>query len=202
MPPKIPRVMFLMAAVVSFAVGLVYAQNQGTIQPEFKPTIEQKLEARSEPAKVTSEEESALVSKGYVKSKCQTKPTVDKLNRSQLGFATSPSNLEAAKPLFRPLSPSSPVQHWQNGKASSSLNASDRATQFRCRLTRVRDRWHRSFRRLKGKSLSFSSLVDKYKPDGSGLSTTRMRRAEAHLVIIKERRVRMAIRCDPVGMCC
>ena len=67
MQREIPRVMFLMAVVVPLAVGLVYAQKRVTIQPKFTPTMEQNLEARSVPAKVTSEEESALVSKGYVK---------------------------------------------------------------------------------------------------------------------------------------
>jgi ankyrin repeat protein len=40
---------------------------QSADQATFKPTVEQKVDARSSPAQVTVEEESALTSKGYIK---------------------------------------------------------------------------------------------------------------------------------------
>jgi len=53
-------------AVVPFLLGNL-AKAQSDIQPAFTPTIDQKLDARSVPTKVTSDDESSLISKGYVK---------------------------------------------------------------------------------------------------------------------------------------
>ena len=66
MPPTIHRVISFLAITVLIGVYLAQAQNQTAIPAEFKPTIEQKFDARSSPAKVTSDEESALTTKGYV----------------------------------------------------------------------------------------------------------------------------------------
>ena len=50
-------------AVVLWPAG-GWAQSAGPA--EFKPSIEWKADARSAPAKVTSEEDSALTNKGYI----------------------------------------------------------------------------------------------------------------------------------------
>jgi hypothetical protein len=52
-------------AVVPFLLANL-AKAQSSIQPAFTPTIDQKLDARTS-AQVTSDDESALASKGYVK---------------------------------------------------------------------------------------------------------------------------------------
>jgi ankyrin repeat protein len=57
--------MFLVTVALLLGVNLVHAQ--GGVSATFKPTIEQKVDARSSPAQVTGEAESALTSKGYVK---------------------------------------------------------------------------------------------------------------------------------------
>jgi ankyrin repeat protein len=58
--------MSLMAVAILLGVYVAQAQNQGGVPATFTPSIEQKVDARSVPAKVTSEEESALTTKGYV----------------------------------------------------------------------------------------------------------------------------------------
>jgi ankyrin repeat protein len=58
----IAAVQFAAAMAIALWPAGGWAQSEGPA--EFKPAINQKFEARSEPAKVTSEEESALVSKG------------------------------------------------------------------------------------------------------------------------------------------
>ena len=60
-----------MAVAVLLGVYLAQAQNQGGIHADFSPLYippkpPQKVDARSTPAKVTSEEDYALTSKGYV----------------------------------------------------------------------------------------------------------------------------------------
>jgi hypothetical protein len=69
-----------MAIVLSTATG--WAQSEG--QATFTPIIHQKLETRSVPAKVTSEEESALTSKGYVQ--------IGTISASQAGSSAQPTN--------------------------------------------------------------------------------------------------------------
>ncbi|MGO9863338.1 MAG: ankyrin repeat domain-containing protein [Terriglobales bacterium] len=54
------------AAVMAIVLWPAGGWAQGGIPVEFKPAIEQKVDARSSPAKVTGEEASALTSKGYV----------------------------------------------------------------------------------------------------------------------------------------
>ena len=53
--------------VVDVLLGLNLARAQSDIQPVFTPANSQKLDARSTPAKATSDDESALASKGYFK---------------------------------------------------------------------------------------------------------------------------------------
>src|SRR5208337_1015089 len=48
-------------------LGACVAMAQSEAQPIFTPTISQKVDARSAPAKVTGEADSALIGKGYVK---------------------------------------------------------------------------------------------------------------------------------------
>jgi hypothetical protein len=55
------------AAAMAIVLWPVSGWAQGLTPSEFKPIIEQKMDARPSPAQVTSEEESALISKGYVK---------------------------------------------------------------------------------------------------------------------------------------
>jgi len=59
------RIQFLITALILFGVGVAIAQSD--IQPVFTPSISQKVDARTAPAKVTTENESALIGKGYVK---------------------------------------------------------------------------------------------------------------------------------------
>ena len=71
MRQQILRGMSFVAMAVLLGVCLAQAQNQGGVQADFSPLIippklPQKLDARSAPAKVTSEEDYALTSKGYV----------------------------------------------------------------------------------------------------------------------------------------
>ena len=67
MQQRIHRGMSFMAVAVLLGVYLAQAQNQGSIQANFAPLFPQKkVDARSTPAKVTSEEDYALTSKGYV----------------------------------------------------------------------------------------------------------------------------------------
>jgi len=58
--------MSFVAVAVLLGVYLAHAQNQGGVPATFRPTIGQKVDARSAPAKVTSEEYPGLTSKGYV----------------------------------------------------------------------------------------------------------------------------------------
>ena len=67
MQQRILRGMSFVAVAVLLGTYLAHGQNQGGVPAEFKPTIEQKVDARSSPSKVTGEEESALTTKGYVK---------------------------------------------------------------------------------------------------------------------------------------
>jgi hypothetical protein len=55
------------AAATAIVLWPVGSWAQGGILAEFTPTIDQKVDARPSPAKVTPDEESALTSKGYVK---------------------------------------------------------------------------------------------------------------------------------------
>lgn len=55
------------AAAIAILLSPVISWTQSGVQPTFTPSISQKVDARSVPAKVTSEEESALTSKGYIK---------------------------------------------------------------------------------------------------------------------------------------
>ena len=59
------RIQILITGLLLFGTCVAMAQNDGGAT--FTPTIDQKLDARSTPAKVTSDDESALVSKGYIK---------------------------------------------------------------------------------------------------------------------------------------
>ncbi len=63
---RVIRIMFS-AATVIIVMWPSGGWAQGGSPAVFTPTIEQKVDARNEPAKVTSEEESALTSKGYIK---------------------------------------------------------------------------------------------------------------------------------------
>jgi ankyrin repeat protein len=65
MRQRIPRIIFLVTVALFLGVNLVHAQ--GGVSATFKPTVEQKVDARSSPAQVTGEAESDLTSKGYVK---------------------------------------------------------------------------------------------------------------------------------------
>jgi hypothetical protein len=59
------RIQILITGFVLLGAGVAMAQNEA--QPTFTPTIYHKVDARSVPAKVTSDDESALTSKGYVR---------------------------------------------------------------------------------------------------------------------------------------
>jgi hypothetical protein len=57
--------LFVTAMAILLLPASVWTQSSG--EATFTPTISQKVDARSGPAKVTSDDESALASKGYVK---------------------------------------------------------------------------------------------------------------------------------------
>jgi len=59
------RIQMLITGLVLFGIGVAKAQSD--VQPVFTSAIDQKVDARSTPAKVTSDGESALLGKGYVK---------------------------------------------------------------------------------------------------------------------------------------
>ena len=67
---SLSRVGVLTAMQLAAAAGIVLcpvcARPQSESQATFKPSIEQKVDARSAPAKVTGEVDSALTGKGYV----------------------------------------------------------------------------------------------------------------------------------------
>lgn len=60
------RILTFIAAAMVIILWPASACGQSSVQAEFTPIVEQRLEARSQPAKITGEEESALTSKGYV----------------------------------------------------------------------------------------------------------------------------------------
>jgi ankyrin repeat protein len=71
MRQTILRGMSFMAVVVLLGAYLAHGQNQGGVSADFSPLVippkpPQKFNARSAPAKVTSDEDYALTSKGYV----------------------------------------------------------------------------------------------------------------------------------------
>jgi ankyrin repeat protein len=66
MQQRILRGMSFMAVAALVGAYPAQAQNQGGVPAEFKPTIEQKVDARSSPAKATSDDDSTLTGKGYV----------------------------------------------------------------------------------------------------------------------------------------
>jgi hypothetical protein len=59
------RIQILITGLLLFGLGAALAQSD--IQAKFTPAIDQKVDARSIPAKVTSDDVSSLLAKGYVK---------------------------------------------------------------------------------------------------------------------------------------
>jgi len=59
------RIQLLIPGLLLFGLGAAHAQSD--IQAKFMPAIDQKLDARSTPAKVTNDDVSSLLGKGYVK---------------------------------------------------------------------------------------------------------------------------------------